>query len=171
MFRLTMLTAGLTLSVVSVVLAHHSTAMYDTQHPVTVTGVVKRFEWVNPHAHIYLDVTDEKDAKGVGQGLMMCPFCEGDCKVRRLFLGRVTKIRVLMPVPCRCTFYKKFYSRWLNPAIVSADYRDVTMRNIDRYKQAFSTFLATGKFEEMIDTVHTYWRNCYLMVVAAARAP
>jgi uncharacterized Zn-finger protein len=40
--------------------AHHSTAMYDNQHPVTVTGVVKRFEWTNPHAHVYLDVTDDK---------------------------------------------------------------------------------------------------------------
>jgi hypothetical protein len=41
--------------------AHHSTAMYDMANPVTVTGVVKRFEWTNPHAFIFLDV---KDAKG-----------------------------------------------------------------------------------------------------------
>jgi len=40
--------------------AHHSTAMYDNQHPVTVTGSVKRFEWTNPHAHINVDVTDDK---------------------------------------------------------------------------------------------------------------
>jgi hypothetical protein len=40
--------------------AHHSTAMYDTQNPVTVTGTVKRFEWINPHAFIYLEVKDEK---------------------------------------------------------------------------------------------------------------
>lgn len=39
-------------------LAHHSTAMYDMAAPVTVTGVVKRFEWTNPHAFIYLEVTD-----------------------------------------------------------------------------------------------------------------
>jgi hypothetical protein len=42
-------------------LAHHSTAMYDSAHPVTVTGTVKRFEWANPHAFVYLEV---KDAKG-----------------------------------------------------------------------------------------------------------
>jgi len=36
--------------------AHHSTAMYDTQNPVTITGAVKRFEWTNPHAFVYLDV-------------------------------------------------------------------------------------------------------------------
>lgn len=41
-------------------LAHHSTAMYDMANPVTVTGVVKRFEWTNPHAYIYLDVKNDK---------------------------------------------------------------------------------------------------------------
>jgi hypothetical protein len=41
--------------------AHHSTAMYDTQNPVTISGEVKRFEWTNPHAFVYLDV---KDAQG-----------------------------------------------------------------------------------------------------------
>jgi len=40
--------------------AHHGTGMYDMGHPVTITGVVKRFEWTNPHAYIYLDVKDEK---------------------------------------------------------------------------------------------------------------
>jgi len=41
-------------------LAHHGTGMYDMSHPATVTGVVKRFEWTNPHAYIYLEVKDEK---------------------------------------------------------------------------------------------------------------
>jgi len=50
------LAAGLTF-------AHHSTAMYNMGNPTTVTGVVKRFEWTNPHAFIYLEVTDEKGAK------------------------------------------------------------------------------------------------------------
>ena len=40
--------------------AHHSTAMYDSAHPVTVSGVVKKFDWTNPHAFIYLDVKNEK---------------------------------------------------------------------------------------------------------------
>src|SRR5579875_3261937 len=39
--------------------AHHSTAMYNMANPVTVTGVVKRFEWQIPHAYIYLEVTDQ----------------------------------------------------------------------------------------------------------------
>jgi len=40
--------------------AHHSTAMYNMANPTTVTGVVKRFEWTNPHAYIYLEVKDEQ---------------------------------------------------------------------------------------------------------------
>jgi hypothetical protein len=41
-------------------LAHHSTAMYNMANPTTVTGTVKRFEWTNPHAYIYLEVKDEQ---------------------------------------------------------------------------------------------------------------
>jgi hypothetical protein len=40
--------------------AHHSTAMYDMANPVTVKGSVKRFEWTNPHAFIFLEVKDDK---------------------------------------------------------------------------------------------------------------
>ncbi len=42
--------------------AHHSTAMYDMGNPVTVKGTVKRFEWTNPHAFIFLEVKDDKGA-------------------------------------------------------------------------------------------------------------
>lgn len=45
--------------------AHHSTAMYDTQNPVTVTGTVKKVEWTNPHAFLYIEVKDEKAGKTV----------------------------------------------------------------------------------------------------------
>jgi hypothetical protein len=43
----------------STLFAHHSTAMYNMANPTTVTGVVKRFDWTNPHAYIYLEVKDE----------------------------------------------------------------------------------------------------------------
>jgi Family of unknown function (DUF6152) len=36
--------------------AHHSTAEFDLRHPASATGVVTHFDWINPHAHIYLDV-------------------------------------------------------------------------------------------------------------------
>lgn len=40
-------------------LAHHSTAIYDLIHGTIIVGEVKRFDWENPHVHIYLDVTGE----------------------------------------------------------------------------------------------------------------
>ena len=42
--------------------AHHSTAMYDSVNKVTVTGVVKKFDWTNPHAFIFLEVKGENGA-------------------------------------------------------------------------------------------------------------
>jgi hypothetical protein len=60
--RLRVLVLGLGLMMVypgSTLFAHHSTAMYNMANPTTVTGVVKRFEWTNPHAYIYLEVKDE----------------------------------------------------------------------------------------------------------------
>lgn len=45
----------------SPLLAHHSFgAEYDADKPVTLTGVVTRIEWTNPHSHFFVDVTDEK---------------------------------------------------------------------------------------------------------------
>jgi len=46
------------------VFAHHAGAMYDMQHPITVTGIVARIEFKNPHSLFYLTVTD-KDGKQV----------------------------------------------------------------------------------------------------------
>ena len=44
--------------------AHHSFgAEYDSNQPVTVTGVVTKIEWTNPHSFIYLDVADSGGAK------------------------------------------------------------------------------------------------------------
>jgi hypothetical protein len=57
------LVSALGLALVSIpepLLAHHSTSMFDVANPITVTGVVKRFEWGNPHAFIYLEVKSDK---------------------------------------------------------------------------------------------------------------
>lgn len=41
-------------------LAHHSfSAEYDDQKPVTVTGVVTKVEWQNPHIWFYVDSKDD----------------------------------------------------------------------------------------------------------------
>ena len=42
-------------------LAHHSFgAEYDANRPITLTGVVTKIEWTNPHSYFYMDVKDDK---------------------------------------------------------------------------------------------------------------
>ena len=38
--------------------AHHSFAMEYATEAVTLTGVVAKIEWANPHVRFYLDVKD-----------------------------------------------------------------------------------------------------------------
>ena len=55
------LTLALTIGVVAlagVVRAHHSTAMFDTDARVTLTGEIKEFQWTNPHSWIQVVVPD-----------------------------------------------------------------------------------------------------------------
>jgi hypothetical protein len=40
--------------------AHHSVLPFDGTRPTTITGVVTRIVWQNPHTHISLDVTDDR---------------------------------------------------------------------------------------------------------------
>jgi len=57
--------------------AHHSFgAEYDANQPITLTGVITKIEWTNPHSFFYMDVTD-KDGKvanwkfeGYGPGVL-----------------------------------------------------------------------------------------------------
>src|SRR5262245_63963159 len=57
---------AITLTILAVMLwsnsaaAHHSFApVYDGNRVITVTGVVTQFKFVNPHAMMFMDVTDE----------------------------------------------------------------------------------------------------------------
>ncbi|MBZ5636520.1 MAG: hypothetical protein LAO55_25635 [Acidobacteriia bacterium] len=64
--NVTTMACGWTLLVVLLVAwplsAHHSPAAeFDIAKPVTLTGVVTRTEWINPHAWLHMDV---KDAHG-----------------------------------------------------------------------------------------------------------
>ena len=43
------------------VLAHHAfPAEFDVDKPVTLTGVISKLEWINPHVYVFLDVKDSK---------------------------------------------------------------------------------------------------------------
>jgi hypothetical protein len=41
-------------------LAHHSAAMFESEKTVTLNGTVKEFEYTNPHAWLWVVVTDDK---------------------------------------------------------------------------------------------------------------
>jgi hypothetical protein len=51
---------GLTTLLAAPVFAHHSAVMFDDQKEVTVTGVVKEFQYTNPHSWLLVDVKDDK---------------------------------------------------------------------------------------------------------------
>jgi Family of unknown function (DUF6152) len=52
-----LLTGLLLLAAATAAWSHHSQTMYDETKMVTLTGVVTRFAWVNPHTKLFLDVT------------------------------------------------------------------------------------------------------------------
>jgi hypothetical protein len=45
--------------------AHHSFAMFDRDKTVTLEGMVKEFEWTNPHSWLRFTVNDEKSGKPI----------------------------------------------------------------------------------------------------------
>ncbi len=53
------LCAVLGLAGAGLALAHHSFAMYDSDHQIKLTGTVTSFEWNNPHVYIALTSGDE----------------------------------------------------------------------------------------------------------------
>jgi hypothetical protein len=57
-----LIAATAALAAASAAYAHHSFAMFDTQNPITIAGIVTAFEWTNPHSYIELDVADDRGA-------------------------------------------------------------------------------------------------------------
>lgn len=53
---------------------HHSfRSQYDADRPVTLTGVVTKIEWMNPHVYFYIDVTNEESGEVENWGFEMGP--------------------------------------------------------------------------------------------------
>src|SRR5688572_12178272 len=63
---------ALILLTVAAVFAHHSfDAEFDRTKPVTLTGVVTKVEWTNPHVWFWVNVKDEATGKLVNWGAEM----------------------------------------------------------------------------------------------------
>ena len=50
--------AGVAASLAAPALAHHSFAMFDREKAVEIAGIVKEYEWTNPHVWIHLLAPD-----------------------------------------------------------------------------------------------------------------
>lgn len=63
--KIHILTAAVLLALFSAAPAfsHHSNVAFEVTNVITVTGVVKDFQWVNPHTWIVLTVDDGKGGK------------------------------------------------------------------------------------------------------------
>ena len=58
--KLSLFAGVLVVALAAPLVAHHSfAAEYDAARPVSVTGVVKKVEWQNPHIWFYVDVKDD----------------------------------------------------------------------------------------------------------------
>lgn len=54
--------------------AHHSfAAEFDRDKPITVTGIVTKVEWTNPHVWVYLNVKDKSTGEVTNWGFEMGP--------------------------------------------------------------------------------------------------
>jgi len=54
--------------------AHHSfAAEFDGDKPITLTGIVTKVEWTNPHVWFYINVKDEKSGDVTNWGAEMGP--------------------------------------------------------------------------------------------------
>lgn len=54
--------------------AHHSfAAEFDNKKQVTLTGIVTKIEWTNPHVWFYMNVKDEATGKTTNWGFEMGP--------------------------------------------------------------------------------------------------
>ena len=54
-----LLTAGFAVMAASAAAHHSVSGQYDSAKPLTLTGVISKVDWINPHIYLYLDVKDK----------------------------------------------------------------------------------------------------------------
>jgi hypothetical protein len=60
------------LSLPSLATSHHSVAMYDNDHLITLEGVVTKVEWTSPHVFLYF-MTQTEDGEAVEWSVELDP--------------------------------------------------------------------------------------------------
>ena len=68
-------------------LAHHSFAMFDADTKVTIEGIVKEFQWTNPHAWIMLNVANAALAQAADRATAVRGTAMADLVVRLVLLA------------------------------------------------------------------------------------
>jgi len=58
----TLLAVSALIATAGIATAHHSFAAFNMQEDKTITGVVNKVEWTNPHIWIWVDVKNDKGA-------------------------------------------------------------------------------------------------------------
>ena len=72
--RLASVFVGAALVFASTSQAHHSfSAEFDAEKPITLTGIVTKVEWTNPHVWIYVNVKDPETNKMKNWGIELGP--------------------------------------------------------------------------------------------------
>ena len=94
--------------------AHHSVSAVFGNEIIELTGIITDMDWINPHTHIYLDVTDE-DGNVVTWELESSPTAMlrkgGLTKAKIIGDGRPVTVRIQPARPEARTPYRAYMKR------------------------------------------------------------
>jgi hypothetical protein len=68
-----LIVSGIVLTAGSVTAHHSFSAEFDANKPITLTGIVTKVEWTNPHVWFYINVKDDESGEVANWGAEMGP--------------------------------------------------------------------------------------------------